>query len=444
MQNRMKPRTGGALIALAAGFVVAPAQAGPDLITADITTISHYGEQDGIHAYSFGVTSCNLGDVVVDWLIDSPAHPATAQHMYRVKNGRLEQIGLSFAAHTVVPLQGALCETCTPADFQHLGVGCSNPNASTILGSHTILGPREQINAATGAFPFPYTTSAGTGTIDRRLQIPESKLTHDGDEVYYAEVQQVAADDAQAGDSANNASARRVNLLVNDTFTVADATQAGTSALLAWAQTDPDVVIESFDIPDDGRIEVAGKATDLGDGHWRYDYYVHNLDSHLSIGGVYVQVGSSSVSDVSFSAPQYHSGSPVDNQAWSLQPEAGTVWWTVGPYSPDVDQSANAVRWGTTYSFSFVADREPRMVDTYFIPFRPTDLNGVAIPLPAPRPDCLADLAEPFGQLDFSDVVAFLTAFGTMSPEADLAEPFGQWDFSDVVSFLVSFSGGCP
>ncbi len=55
-----------------------------------------------------------------------------------------------------------------------------------------------------------------------------------------------------------------------------------------------------------------------------------------------------------------------------------------------------------------------------------------------------ADLAEPFGQLDFSDVVAFLTAFGSMAPEADLAAPFGQWDFSDVVAFLGAFGAGCP
>ncbi|MEZ6244205.1 MAG: hypothetical protein R3B57_14315 [Phycisphaerales bacterium] len=55
-----------------------------------------------------------------------------------------------------------------------------------------------------------------------------------------------------------------------------------------------------------------------------------------------------------------------------------------------------------------------------------------------------ADLASPFDQLDFSDVIAFLTAFGTLDPAADLALPFDQWDFSDVVSFLTSFGGGCP
>lgn len=65
---------------------------------------------------------------------------------------------------------------------------------------------------------------------------------------------------------------------------------------------------------------------------------------------------------------------------------------------------------------------------------------------PAPQPaGCNdADLAEPFDQLDFSDVVAFLTAFGSMGAAADIAPPFGQWDFSDVVAFLQAFGVGCP
>ncbi len=57
---------------------------------------------------------------------------------------------------------------------------------------------------------------------------------------------------------------------------------------------------------------------------------------------------------------------------------------------------------------------------------------------------CPADLAEPFGQLDFSDVAAFLSAFGASDPGADLAEPFGQFDFSDVSAFLNAFGAGCP
>ncbi len=65
--------------------------------------------------------------------------------------------------------------------------------------------------------------------------------------------------------------------------------------------------------------------------------------------------------------------------------------------------------------------------------------------LPAgPEPCSGADLAEPFGQLDFSDVVQFLSAFGAMDAAADLAPPLGQWDFSDVVAFLGLFGAGCP
>ncbi len=59
-------------------------------------------------------------------------------------------------------------------------------------------------------------------------------------------------------------------------------------------------------------------------------------------------------------------------------------------------------------------------------------------------PCSAADLAEPFGQLDFSDVTAFLVAFSNMEAAADLAAPTGQWDFSDVVAFLGLFAAGCP
>ncbi len=58
--------------------------------------------------------------------------------------------------------------------------------------------------------------------------------------------------------------------------------------------------------------------------------------------------------------------------------------------------------------------------------------------------DCPADLAEPFGVLNFDDVLVFLTAFNAGTPEADLAEPFGVFDFSDVLAFLTSFQQGCP
>ncbi len=57
---------------------------------------------------------------------------------------------------------------------------------------------------------------------------------------------------------------------------------------------------------------------------------------------------------------------------------------------------------------------------------------------------CAADLAEPLGVLDFSDVLAFLTAFASLDAAADLAPPVGVFDFSDVLAFLGAFGAGCP
>ncbi len=55
-----------------------------------------------------------------------------------------------------------------------------------------------------------------------------------------------------------------------------------------------------------------------------------------------------------------------------------------------------------------------------------------------------ADLAPPAGVLNFTDVIAFLTAFGNMESPADLAPPFGVYDFTDVIAFLTAFGAGCP
>ncbi len=55
-----------------------------------------------------------------------------------------------------------------------------------------------------------------------------------------------------------------------------------------------------------------------------------------------------------------------------------------------------------------------------------------------------ADLAHPFGVLDFFDIAAFLQLFSDNDPRADLAPPEGVFDFFDVAAFLDAFSQGCP
>ena len=57
--------------------------------------------------------------------------------------------------------------------------------------------------------------------------------------------------------------------------------------------------------------------------------------------------------------------------------------------------------------------------------------------------DCPADFAEPFGELNFFDVSAFLGLFAASDPAADLNGD-GEFNFFDVSEFLVSFGAGCP
>jgi hypothetical protein len=58
--------------------------------------------------------------------------------------------------------------------------------------------------------------------------------------------------------------------------------------------------------------------------------------------------------------------------------------------------------------------------------------------------DCVADLAEPFGTLNFFDVSAFVTLYNAQDSAADLAAPFGTFNFFDVSEFITLYNSGCP
>ncbi|MCC5822813.1 MAG: S8 family serine peptidase [Phycisphaerales bacterium] len=73
------------------------------------------------------------------------------------------------------------------------------------------------------------------------------------------------------------------------------------------------------------------------------------------------------------------------------------------------------------------------------------DINVGTNRLPDPVQGCSpADLAEPFGELNFFDLAAYLTLFNAGDPAADLAEPFGELNFFDLAEYLSIFNQGCP
>jgi len=57
---------------------------------------------------------------------------------------------------------------------------------------------------------------------------------------------------------------------------------------------------------------------------------------------------------------------------------------------------------------------------------------------------CPADLAAPFGSLNFFDIAEYIALFNASDPGADLAPPFGAINFFDIAEYIALFNAGCP
>jgi len=85
-----------------------------------------------------------------------------------------------------------------------------------------------------------------------------------------------------------------------------------------------------------------------------------------------------------------------------------------------------------------IADRGPRDLAVWH------SARLVLYASAAANPSCSpADVAEPFGALNFFDVVAYIGLFNDQDPAADL-DANGLWNFFDVSAFITSYNAGCP
>lgn len=57
---------------------------------------------------------------------------------------------------------------------------------------------------------------------------------------------------------------------------------------------------------------------------------------------------------------------------------------------------------------------------------------------------CSADLAEPFGVLNFFDLLVYIDLFNASDLQADLTSPFSVINFFDLLAYLSAFNAGCP
>lgn len=433
---------------------------GPDVIVGSMPNILKYGTVDGISAYALGTTSCNIGDEIALWcdvavpgLCTARDHPVIAQNIYRLRDGSIQMIGMSWLKHGFCALSESLCAPCQADPFgcDALGVGCADPYEAGLNGQQSNLGPRSDVNASTGLFPYPFTAPAAEAVIGRRVQVRIDDLDPalNAGALYFGEGLYITADDAAAGNSGNNASYRRIVVgpLTGGSYTLSFSgpTFQQRPGIWAWRdhglgvnQPDNSVIVQNIDVDDDGRFVIANKASVNDDGTWRYQYAVYNMTSHRSAQGLVVPVPAGvTVTNVESTVISHHSGETYSSAQWSSErTEREVRWWTE---TFDEDPDANALRFGTMFTFSFDADTDPMLATSTLVLFRPGTAADPAFevfaPSAAPPPPCDGDL-DGDGLIDGADLGEMLGLWGTdgadlnddgLTDGADLGLLLGLW-----------------
>jgi hypothetical protein len=341
----------------------------PDVIVGDIVGTFRWGVVGAITAFSFGTTSCNIGSCWLNWISGTAEHPVIGQNMFRLKDGRFEQIGQAWLKHGFTALTGNVCGTCTPPpNGSHLGVNCSDPYSNSLNGDQTRLGPKENVDPNTGVFLFPDARETTTGNaIFKRLQVHTTDLDPalNAGALYWVEGQYVTHDDATAKNHPNNASYRPVT--VSGTAGTFSITLTGTTVqqkagIQAWKATDPSVT-QTVVGAAGGQFFVSAKATSLGGGQYHYEYAVQNLNNERAGQAFTVPIPPGTVvTNVGFHDVDYHSGEVFDGTDWTATVTASSVSWAT---------TTNALRWGTLYNFRFDANQAPGTASIVIDLFKP-------------------------------------------------------------------------
>jgi len=373
------------------------ASSGPDVIVGDITGVANYAPSNGVEALGVGTTLCNIGPVWLDYFATTNRHPLNSSGIFRLKQvagaDRFEQLGLSWLHHGFFALSSGLCCSCTPTDGTHLGIGCSDPSTASRQGAQTGLGPRWQVNAHTGDFPYPPANPPWSGSVARRLQVRVADLEvtgGPGSPRFFAEKSVIAPDDAAALNGNNNASWRELTATENAgnwTFGITGSTTRESPAIRAWADLDPGVQEVDLQVPSEGLFILAYEATDLGGGQWHYEFALYNMNSDLSGQSFSVPIPAGvTPTNIGFHDVDHHDGDGIGNVDssgvdWTATLAGGALTWECETFAQN--PNGNALRWGSLYNFRFDAPSPPTMGNVTVGFFKSPGSIGGAAAVPA-------------------------------------------------------------
>lgn len=432
---------------------------GKDLIVCNLPESGPFkwGSYEDIMAYSIAPYVGNNGTENLAWVQNTTLHPIHCDAFYRLKDGRMEQIGMSWCKHgfCALQLQTACVTGCAGGGgcFSYLLPGCGDTYTGSRAGSTgSTIGPHWQVNVWTGEFDYP-PAPADTdvpSVIRRRLQVHAADLDPALNQgaYFFSELHYVHYEDAQDGNHYNNASHREftVGALVNGAYALAwssdSTTQVMVPAIAAWKNNDPAVQRIPIDITNEGQFLLYYKVSDNGDDTWHYEYAIYNVNSDRSVGSFSIPVPPGvTVSNVGFHDVDYHSGDPFSPTDWPGALGGGNLSWSSESYAENVD--ANALRFATTYNFRFDANTPPMDVEAAIGLFKPGTPDSVIALTQGPSPHpCPHDLNAD-GAIGPADLALLLGAWGPGDGNPPDFDSNGQVNPEDLAVLLGAW-GPCP
>ena len=392
----------------------APLVPGPDVIVGDLESVVQAGSDATSVGLGVGTVSCNNGDQPINWHpLPNTDHPIIPQNLYRMSGGadnaeRFEQIGQSWMKHAFFALEEFICGTCNTSPpcvtGDQLCPGCADTYVASLNYDQNSIGSRAWTNPFTGSFPSTANNHSGhthTGT-SHRVTVAMSDLipAQNQGATYFAEAQYISPTEyawCQANPGQcnmyNNASYRPFSVSGGPTsfsFSPTGSTVRMQPAIVAWMGTGATVSQVEPDPGNDGIWFMGYKVTNPSAGVWHYEYALYNMNLDRSIQSLSVPVGGANISSIGFHAPPQEPGWPNDgtfnNQGysstpWAVDQSVGAITWSTETFA--TNQNANAIRFGTLYSFRFDADQPPQAVNATVGFFKTGSPMMVAIQAPA-------------------------------------------------------------
>lgn len=296
-------------------------------------------------------------------------HPYLVWSLYRIHDGRIEQLAVSGAKHAFNTINRNCDISCGYLSGDVLGPGCEDDYGAETNDQNGLMGPRDEIKASRGRFESigsffdenkDGTQEVDSGPFENRLLVDAEELEFEGAE-YFVDAWYVVQCDA---DIWNSMGYRQVDPEAGQsggwTFGLVSGYRPGpvidewlAEGFSGWSGHATAVVPSSSpggDCPENrpqGHARMLVRVEPEPDGRYRYIYALQNFDIDRGIDRVTIPLADgASVSDISVSGP--------DISGWSGSSTSGEiVFETADRHMP----------WMALYNFEFVSSASPARGD---------------------------------------------------------------------------------